>query len=223
MKSNENFSFFLRLYSILYDILLQAQAATLTIAQAFNLAYECWQASQERGGNRRTRKREASKGKREASSGNRREGSGNRRDTSSNRRDGSGNRRDASGSRRDASGNRRGETGSGNRKEPIGKKAATEGQSSSTLVTTEAIVERPSLEDKTTSPSSGYNSCGSGGPEEEEETFLIDLSSPGDSLDKGPPVVAARKKDNWIMFEEEEVEGQEAKKDNEEMDRGFKR
>ena len=35
------------------------------------------------------------------------------------------------------------------------------------------------INEKTTSPSSGYNSCTSG---QEDETLLIDLSSPGDEL-----------------------------------------
>ncbi len=44
---------------------------------------------------------------------------------------------------------------------------------------------RTGEEDKTTtSPSSGYNSCSS---VQEEETFLIDLSSPGDGLERRCP------------------------------------
>jgi hypothetical protein len=61
---------------------------------------------------------------------------------------------------------------------------------------TEAIVENRKEEDQqgsrrtgeedktTTSPSSGYNSCSS---VQEEETFLIDLSSPGDGLERRCP------------------------------------
>jgi hypothetical protein len=168
------------------------------------LAYECWQASQARG-ERRNRKRDTSKGNRDPSgnkretSGNRRDASGNRRETSGNRRDASGNRREVRGNRREASGNRR--DASGNRSEIKDKRDANANgtkicdtssepssqqpdlidglpaPSSSCLVRTEAIVER-TAEDKTTSPSSGYNSCCSG---PEEETFLIDLSSPAES------------------------------------------
>ena len=207
---------------------LQAQAATLTIAQAFNLAYECWQASQNQRTNRHTRKREASRGRREAS-GNRRESSGNRREPSRNRKEPGGHFRDSSRNRIEAKDNQ--EEVSGN----AGSKQETmDARPYSNMVTTRAIVERRGgegeggREDKTTSPSSGYNSCSSG---QEEETFLIDLSSPGDGLQQLPatgtgkpdwqaapaagkqgwqPPAAGKQeqpaapagKENWVMFED---------------------
>ena len=52
-----------------------------------------------------------------------------------------------------------------------------------TVAIVESYMRKTSLDEKinekTTSPSSGYNSCTSG---QEDETLLIDLSSPGDEL-----------------------------------------
>ena len=250
----------------------QAQAATLTIAQAFNLAYECWQASQEQQTDRRNRRRDASKGRREAGA-HRREPSGNRRESSGNRRESSGNRRESSGNRSVSSSNRRqpsGDRSEGYRKasesssEPTGnppRKQEHAGDlvhiSTSNQVRTEAIVENRKEEDQqgsrrtgeedktTTSPSSGYNSCSS---VQEEETFLIDLSSPGDGLERRCPgedlersitgggslegggqgqgetstAAVAANKQNWVMFEDP-LEATGIKEVTREMDLGFRK
>lgn len=142
-----------------------AQAATLTIAQAFNLAYECWQASQARRKRRRLKRDDSCCTSRDDSCSSR-----GCKDEGRSRRDGSRAMRDGSRDRdRDSSRLTRHRIQNNNNCDDKDKQV------------TVAIIENYNSvgDEKTTSPSSGYNSCSSN---QEDETLLIDLSSPGDEL-----------------------------------------